>query len=238
MSSLSIANPDSIAASELVQIPAGSFMMGCESGNPNERPVHRVSIDSFLIGRCQVTNAEYGQFLVATNNREPKHWNDPRFNNPAQPVVAVSWFDAVAYCEWLSFQVGLRYRLPTEAEWEYASHGGNEVLLYPWGNESTPAGEDAQRWRDERPEAVGLSKPNGFGLFNMCENVHEWCADWFDPKYYASSPLQNPTGPASGTSRSSRGGSWRHQIKTTRCAARSSIKPEFEYSDYGFRVAI
>ena len=223
---------------ELVQIPGGSFLMGCASGNPNERPVHRVIIDSFALGRCQVTNSEYAAFLRFTNHREQKHWSDPRFNDPQQPVVAVSWFDAIAYCDWLTEQTGDRYRLPTEAEWEYAARGGAEGLLYPWGNEPTRPNETPDRWRDERPEIVGLSEPNGFGLFNMCENVHEWCADWFDANYYANSPTENPKGPESGTSRSSRGGSWRHQIKTTRCAARSSINPEFEYSDYGFRVAL
>jgi formylglycine-generating enzyme required for sulfatase activity len=222
---------------DIVEIPGGNFLMGCESGNPNERPVHRVSLNSFAIGRYQVTNREYSVFLQATNHREPKHWSDPKFNHPLQPVVAVSWFDAVAYCEWLTIVTGKKYRLPTETEWEYASRGGIEGLAYPWGNEPTRRNENPNRWRDERPEIVGLSEPNRFGIFNMCENVHEWCADWFDAKYYSVSPAENPQGPESGTSRSSRGGSWRHQIKTTRCAARSSINPEFEYSDYGFRVA-
>ena len=236
-SALKVSVPPS-ATPELVQIPGGSFLMGCEIGNPNERPVHRVVLDSFAIGRCQVTNCEYSEFLTATNHRLPKHWADPRFNEPLQPVVAISWFDAVAYCDWLTELTGDHYRLPTEAEWEYAARGGVEGLPYPWGNEPARPNEESTRWRDERPEIVGLSEPNGFGLFNMCENVHEWCSDWFDANYYSSSPAKNPTGPISGTARSSRGGSWRHQIKTTRCAARSSINPEFEYSDYGFRVAV
>jgi len=223
---------------EIVKIPGGSFLMGCQSGNPNERPVHRVFLNAFAIGRYQITNLEYSIFLQATNHREPKHWSDPKFNDSLQPVVAVSWFDAVAYCEWLTTITGKEYRLPTEAKWEYAARGGIEGLAYPWGNEPARPNEDPNRWRNEQPETVSLSEPNRFGIFNMCENVHEWCADWFDGKYYANSPTENPKGPESGTSRSSRGGSWRHQIKTTRCAARSSINPEFEYSDYGFRVVL
>ena len=79
--------------------------------------------------------------------------------------------------------------------------------------------------------------PNGYGLFDMCQNVHEWCSDWYDPNYYAASPAENPAGPPSGKRRASRGGAWRHHIKFSRCAARSSIPPEFRYADYGFRVA-
>src|SRR5205814_5045168 len=87
------------------------------------------------------------------------------------------------------------------------------------------------------PEPVATSRPNGYGLFDICENVHEWCSDWYDPLYYGSSPEEDPRGPSSGTRRASRGGAWRHQIKIARCAARSSIPPEFRYADYGFRVA-
>jgi len=220
-----------------VRIPGGNFLMGCETGQSNERPVHRVFVSEFAIGLHQVTNRQYAHFLDVTGHRQPKHWNDPRFSNPEQPVVAVSWFDAVSFCEWLFQESGLQYRLPTEAEWEYAARGGVEGSLYPWGNE--PLGpNDKDRWRNERPEPVMQSEPNGFGLFNLCENVHEWCSDWFDANYYSASLDRDPKGPSTGTARASRGGSWRHQVKTTRCAARSSIDPNFEYSDYGFRVVL
>ncbi len=92
------------------------------------------------------------------------------------------------------------------------------------------------RWKNS-PEPVGRYGPSAFGLYDISENVHEWCGDWFNPGYYAASPENNPRGPETGTRRSSRGGSWRHHIKVTRCAARSSIPPEFQYADYGFRVA-
>jgi sulfatase modifying factor 1 len=221
----------------LVVIPTGWFWMGSESGQENERPVHRVWIDSFYLAACQVTNAEYIRFLDATASEVPPLWNDPNFNHPEQPVVAISWFDAVKYCEWLSSMGGRKYRLPTEAEWERAARGGVEGGLFPWGDgppESLP--NYAQRWKTG-PEAVARSAPNGFGLYDICQNVHEWCSDWYQPDYYANSPERNPRGPETGERRASRGGSWRHHIKVTRCAARSSIPPQFRYADYGFRLA-
>jgi formylglycine-generating enzyme len=225
----------------MVRIPAGSFLMGAAPNEPgaqdNERPAHLVHLDAFDLAVTQLTNAEYALFLAATGHREPKHWRDPPFSHPDQPVVAPSWFDAVAHCDWLNSLAGRGYRLPTEAEWEYAARGGLEQKLYPWGDAPLESLTDyAQRWK-EAPEPVGRAERNGFGLFDIGANVHEWCSDWFDPDYYANSPTHNPQGPPTGTRRSSRGGSWRHYTKVSRCAARSSIPPAFEYADYGFRLA-
>jgi len=221
----------------LVRIPEGWFSMGSDAGQDNERPVHRVWIDSFLLAAHQVTNRDYRQFLHASGDTAPPFWNDSNLNQPDQPVVAVSWFEAEQYCRWLSSVSGQRYRLPSEAEWERAARGGAENQLFPWGDqkpETLP--EYHSRWKSG-PEPVGRYSPNGFGLYDMCANVHEWCSDWFAPEYYAKSPEYNPRGPESGTRRASRGGSWRHHIKVSRCAARSSIPPQFQYADYGFRVA-
>ncbi|HKO13106.1 MAG TPA: SUMF1/EgtB/PvdO family nonheme iron enzyme, partial [Acidobacteriaceae bacterium] len=172
----------------------------------------------------------------ATGTAAPPQWGDPDFSHPQQPVVAVSWFEAVAYCGWLSSVTGAQYRLPTEAEWERAARGGVGGMLFPWGNEPpTSRPGYARRWKNG-PEPVAQSEPNAFGLFEMCENVHEWCSDWFAADYYAVSPDRNPRGPEEGERKASRGGSWRHQIKIARCSARSSIPPEFRYADYGFRV--
>ena len=225
-----------------VRVPAGWFLMGCDSGQDCERPVHRVWVDEFLLGACQVTNAEYGRFLrEAATVSEPPFWNDPAFNDPEQPVAAVSWYEAVRYCEWLGRDGAQKFRLPTEAEWERAARTGREGALYPWGDAAPQTLPDyAQRcagYWSTGPEPVGRGEPNAYGIYNLCENVHEWCSDWYAADYYARSPERNPRGPEAGARRASRGGSWRHHVKISRCAGRSSISPEFKYADYGFRVA-
>src|SRR5579863_2798528 len=219
-----------------VQIPAGWFSMGSDAGQTSESPVHRVWVDSFAMGTTQVTVGEYALFLGDTGRMPPPYWDDPNFSHPEQPAVAVSWFDAAAYCAWLSAMTGSRYRLPTEAEWERAARGGAEGMSFPWGNDSRDSHPVYHsRWKTG-PEPVGQSQPNAYGLFEMCENVHEWCSDWFGADYYAVSPDRNPQGPEEGQRKASRGGAWRHHIKISRCSARSSIPPEFKYADYGFRV--
>jgi formylglycine-generating enzyme required for sulfatase activity len=232
---------------ECVRIPAGCFLMGCESGQDNEKPVHKVWVDEFFMATLQVTNADYALFLDQTqlSLESPPFWNDPDFKHPQQPVVGVSWHEATRYCEWLTSiageATGAKFRLATEAEWECAARGGLERALYPWGDappQSLPdyAARCTKNWRTG-PEPVGLAEPNAYGLYNICDNVHEWCSDWYGSDYYAASPERNPRGPQSGDRRASRGGSWRHHIKISRCGARSSIPANFKYADYGFRVA-
>jgi sulfatase modifying factor 1 len=221
----------------MVRIPEGWFGMGCENGRDDEKPVHRVWVDAFELGAYQVTNEEYGCFVAATNGAPPPCWKDANFNHPKMPVAAASWHEAAAYCDWLSEAAGKPYRLPSEAEWERAARGGAEGFSNPWGDgppETVP--DYTKRWKSG-PEPVGLYAPNAYGLYNLGDNVHEWCADWYDSGYYGHSPERNPRGPADGSRRASRGGSWRHHIKVTRTAARSSIPPELQYADYGFRIA-
>jgi len=227
-----------IIESEMVVIPAGEFLMGCDTGARNEQPVHRAFVSEFAISRFAVTNRLYRPFIEDTARQPPPGWDDPQFNHPDQPVTSVNWFDAAAYCEWLSGKTGKRYRLPTEAEWERAARGGLEGKLYTWGDEPPQHQPNYSELWLNGPERVGKRPPNGFGLYDISENVHEWCLDWFDEHYYLNSPSQNPGGPVTGTRRASRGGSWRHQIKIARVAARSSIPPEFKYSDYGIRCAM
>jgi formylglycine-generating enzyme required for sulfatase activity len=222
----------------MVRVPGGEFLMGDDTGRDNERPAHRVWVDPFEMAAVTVTNRMYAAFLAATGHPSPGAWGDPLFSDPDQPVVAVSWFEAEAYCGWLSRESGAAYRLPTEAEWERAARGGFEGGKYPWGDQFPPARIHYERgWDTDRPERVGRFEPNAFGLYNMADNVHEWCADWYQADYYSGSPPRNPGGPASGVRRASRNGSWRHQVKICPCAARSSIEPHRRYTDYGFRIA-
>jgi len=152
-------------------------------------------------------------------------------------VESRTQLDAVSYCEWFSRDTGRRCRLPTEAEWECAARGGAEGKRYPWGDDAPQLQPDyGTRWVDG-PEPVAQRPPNAHGLYDMCENVHGWCSDWYGADYYSVSPARNPRGAETGSRRVSRGGSWRHQIKISRCAARSSIPPAFHYTDYGFRIA-
>lgn len=212
--------------------------MGCDQGATNERPVHLVWVDRFAMACTTITNRLYQFFISDTARTTPASFDDEKFNHPDQPVTSVSWFDALAYCAWLAERTGRDYRLPTEAEWERAARGGLESKLYTWGDEPPQSQPHYLNSWMNGPERVGQRPPNAFGLHDMSENVHEWCADWYDAQYYRLSPQRNPQGPISGTRKASRGGSWRHQIKITRVAARSSIPPEFQYSDYGFRCAL
>jgi formylglycine-generating enzyme required for sulfatase activity len=211
---------------ELVEVAAGPFWMGWEQGMPGERPRHQVWVDRFFIARTPVTNAEYARYVEATGDLAPPFWSEPRFADPRQPVVGVSWHDAVAYCEWR----GAGFRLPTEAEWEKAARGGLEDARYPWGDVRPDS-------RFDRPPETGTTPANPLGLTDLSGVCHEWCLDWDDDKYYARSPSRDPRGPELGTRRVSRGGAWRHADPWSPVAHRSSLPPDRRYSDYGFRLA-
>jgi iron(II)-dependent oxidoreductase len=214
---------------QLAQIPAGWFWMGWSAGLPGEGPPHRVWVDAFAIARHPVTNREYAPFLAAGGADPPPWWSDHRFDAPEQPVVGVSWADAVAFCAWLGRADGATWRLPTEAEWERAARGGVEGARFPWGQDRP----DTTRF--DRPPLAGAGPANTYGLTGLSGVCHEWCADWASDDYYAVSPERNPTGPESGSRRSSRGGAWRHQDPWSPVAHRSSLPPLLRYSDYGFR---
>ncbi len=220
---------------EMVRLRGGSFIMGSDSGREDEAPPHLVVVSPFSISRYAVTNRDYALFLDQSHAPPPPSWDDPKFNHPDQPAVSVSWFEASAFCEWLSRTLGGSFRLPSEAEREFACRAGTSTA-YPWGDDADPKrGEYGSRWHEGGPETVG-GQPNGFGLLNMADNVHEWCLDWYGRDYYRISPLKDPPGPPTGVRRVARGGSWRHKIKVTRSSARSALDPGFRYTDFGFRV--
>jgi formylglycine-generating enzyme required for sulfatase activity len=222
----------------MVAIPGGTFVMGDDaSARADERPAHRVTLASFRAAVAPVANAEYMRFVAATGHEASPFLGDERFGAPEQPVVGLSWDDAVAYCEWLSGATGEAFRLPSEAERERAARGGVSAGDWAWAGtlEAHPRYDELAGL--DRPHPPDERCANGFGLWCMGDNVHEWCSDWYDAGYYAASPSRAPRGPAGpARRRASRGGSWRHQIKFSRVAARSSIPPELRYNDYGFRV--
>jgi formylglycine-generating enzyme required for sulfatase activity len=149
-------------------------------------------------------------------------------------VVGVTWFDAVDFTGWLGRVFGGRWRLPSEAEWERAARGGLEDAATAWGG-GVPAAE-VPDGRLDAPWSVGGGTPNGYGLHDITTVVHEWCLDWYGEGFYAVSPARDPRGPEEGERRASRGGSWRHHVRWSSPAARSSLPPEYRYADYGFRV--
>ena len=167
--------------------------MGSENHYRWESPRHRVWLDAFEIASITVTRREYAKFLLETGHTEPAGWHEPAFAHPDQPIVGVSWFDAVTYCEWATKSQREIYRLPTEAEWEKACRGGLETAEYAWGDEA-PSAVDHLSGEWTGPRAVAQGRPNGYGLFNMGDNVHEWCLDWYAENYYAVSPERNPRG--------------------------------------------
>lgn len=192
---------------------------------------------AFRLARTVVRREQYAAFLEDTGRPAPELWNEPAFCHPQQPVVATTWKDAVAYCDWLAVCLGQPVRLPTEAEWERAAKADREVQ-FPWGDDSPESLPDySERWL-EGPEPVdAYPSRHPWNLQGLCENVHEWCADFYGADYYSESPREDPQGPATGRRRASRGGAWRHAIKVCSCGHRSSIPPDRSYSDYGFRVA-
>jgi formylglycine-generating enzyme required for sulfatase activity len=218
-----------------IEVAGGTFWMG-GGKSADTRPRHRVTLSPFRLARTPVTRQQYQRFLDATGHEAPGFWNEAAFAHATAPAAGPSWLDAMAYCEWLRHSEGLEVGLPSEAQWEMAALAGREVV-YPWGDGGPEAVIDYDKRWLEGPEPVDLyPSRHPLGFVGLGENVHEWCSDWYAADYYEASPELDPPGPPEGRRRASRGGSWRHAIKVTPCAARSSIPPDKRYADYGFRV--
>jgi formylglycine-generating enzyme required for sulfatase activity len=237
---------------KLVLIRAGEFMMGSPDSDKDvandEKPQHRVRITKpFYLGACEVTVGHFRQFVEETGRKTedtptsagPVSWKKPGWQQTDEhPVVWVNWHEAVAFCDWLGRKEGRTYRLPTEAEWEYACRA-RSATRYTFGDDIGKLGEYAWFSPNSRgsPQPVGQKKANAWGLFDMHGNVWEWCADWYGKEYYATSPLDDPTGPPSGDLHVLRGNSWNYVPGLTRSAARGRSRPDHHNGISGFRLA-
>lgn len=221
---------------ETVEIPAGSFYMGSEGKGENfdEAPVHKVNIsNAFRMGVTEVTNAQYEQFRPEHKQLRGK---DNVSTEDDDAVVNVSYQDAVDFCKWLSEKEGKTYRLPTEAEWEYACRAGTYTLYYTGDGLSSNMRRNQTIARDYQPVSlkVGQTRANAFGLYDMHGNVEEWCLDWYAA--YSADEQTDPVGPAEGEFRVTRGGSHHTPDEFLRSANRLAMIPEDRHSLTGFRV--
>jgi formylglycine-generating enzyme required for sulfatase activity len=220
---------------QLVAIPAGSFLMGSPDTAPDRKPVHKVTLAAFKLGRTPVTVGMFQEFCKATNRKMP---DPPAWGwIPDHPMVNVSWTEAKAMADWASL------RLPTEAEWEYAAQGDQPSPIFPWGD----IYKDELVWssmKEQRDKTAPVSRStnifvNAYGLTDMAGNVFQWCADWYGADYYATSPDENPKGPEKGTDRVLRGASWYSYTTNTshRVAGRAWSFPGKGGDSDGFRLA-
>jgi len=256
-------------------VAAGEFKMGdnFNEGDSDERPVHTVYLDAYYIEKYEVTNGKYKEFINDSGYLDSTYWTAGGFGdygiqpnywtnsiyrgggiagNENFPVVGISWYEAMAYCAWLSEKTGETYRLPTEAEWEKAARGTDQKR-YPWGGNID--GSCANYWDSGDPYEDGLT-PVGFydggthkgfktndnsssyGVYDMTGNVWEWCYDRYNIKYYAASPVDNPNGPLSGIFRVLRGGCWGtyyNYRSALRSARRYKSYPRNRFCVAGFR---
>jgi len=254
------------AAPHLARIPAGDFLMGAADGEADERPVHRVHVGEFFIGRFPVTNDEYARFvratghpapdirglpLIAAGGRDtifkefaaPYVWPDgePPAGHGSHPVVLVRYDDAIAYCDWLATTLGRVVRLPTEAEWEKAARGGADGARHPWGEDIDQSHgnylADPSAKRQRGTRPTGTYPPNAYGLCDVIGNVWEWIGDWYGAEYYGQGDAQDPRGPASGSLRIVRGASWvTDDLAMLRCAYRHKVPPDTYAYSIGFRI--
>jgi len=242
---------------DMIFVEGGTFQMGSsDSDAGRDETPHTVTVDDFYVHRFEVTFEEYDAFCEATNRKKP---SDEGWGRGKRPVINVSWYDAIAYCNWKSKQEGLQevyrisgtsvsadwnadgYRLPTEAEWEFAarSRGGGEKWAGTSSASSLSSYANSRGSADgyENTAPVGAFRPNDLGLKDMSGNVWEWCWDWYDSDYYGKSPSQNPRGPSTGSYRVYRGGSWGDYPRLCRTAYRNHWPPTFSNNLVGFRLA-
>ncbi|MCK8784807.1 formylglycine-generating enzyme family protein [Roseomonas sp. NAR14] len=233
--------PKAVAIPEAVAIPPGRFRMGSPDDEPghedSESPVREVAIRAFALGRTPVTFAQWDAFADATGGWRPP---DEGWGRGGRPVVNVSWHDARAYCAWLADRTGQPWRLPGEAEWEYAARAGTGTPWY-WGASFEPGRAHCFApgcaLGGERTVPVGQFPPNAFGLHDMLGNVWEWVEDCWNEFHLGAPPDGTPRLEGDCGRRVLRGGSWLDVPRQIRCAARNRNGRDFRCDDYGFRVA-
>jgi formylglycine-generating enzyme required for sulfatase activity len=221
-----------VTGMEFVWVPGGCFQMGSNNGGGDEKPIHKVCIDGFWIGKYEVTQKQWGKIMNKNPSRFPEGW----FKIGGKyPVENVSWDDCQEFIRKLNAETSSEFRLPTEAEWEYACRSGGQVEKYSGGDDV-----DLVAWYDDNSghstHPVGRKLANGLGLYDMSGNVWEWCADWYYEGYYANSPERNPQGPGYGSSRVMRGGGLNSWHESVRSCFRSGNSPSFRSYYLGFRL--
>ena len=220
----------------MIYVEGGSFVMGCTSEQSDcsdgERPTHRVMLDSYYIGETEVTQ-ELWRAVMGDN---PSKF---RGDETKLPVEMVSWDDCQLFITLLNRMTGRKFRLPTEAEWEYAARGGRKSENNKYAGAPSL---DYVGWytnnSGSRTHEVKSKIPNELGIYDMSGNVWEWCQDWYGSSYYSSSPQANPTGPSSGSSRVLRGGGWNIIARCCRVANRACESPSYRRSHFGFRLIL
>ncbi len=213
---------------EFVWIPKGCFQMGSNSGNSDEKPVHKICVDGFWIGKYEVTQAQW-EVIVGNN---PSNFKVCGGNCP---VESVSWDDVQSFIQTLNSKVKQTFRLPKEAEWEYAARSGGKNELYSGGKEINNLAWHYKNSKKTTHKA-GTKSANGLGIYDMSGNVWEWCQDWYDSDYYKTSPANNPTGPSFGSERVPRGGSWRESERYCKVTTRTRYRPSENSTNLGFRL--
>lgn len=222
---------------ELVPVPGGSFMMGDNHfvGNSDEHPTHTITVDDFEIGKTEVTVLQWKYYCEQVKKELPEApawgWVDDH------PIVNITWGEANAYCAWLSKDQGKEYRLPTEAEWEYAAKGGKNGKQYKYSGAQWP---DTVAWYSSNSKntthPVATKKPNELGIYDMTGNALEWCSDYYNNSYFTKAPQHNPKGPEAGTSRVVKGGAYSYNASICRTAFRNGFNPGLLRVQLGFRV--
>ena len=222
---------------KMVKVEGGTFLMGAQStdssalnDNEDSSSVHQVTISDFSIGKYEVTQEEWKAVMG---------YNPSEFKGAKKPVERVSWNDCREFIKKLNRLTGLQFRLPTEAEWEYAARGGNKSKGYIYSGSNNVDGV-AWHWYNSlrTTHQVGTKRPNELGLYDMSGNVWEWCNDWYSDSYYSSSPTTNPTGPTTGSYRVLRGGSCSNCAQNSRVSLRYNHNPGYLFRNIGLRLAL